>query len=156
MFIFSPKAMRFIYLFFASSRYSVNVFQPPFLPGRMSSEQPPQPLSAAKSESSAAQPSCAYLGEPQEDDRVSELLSLGSSPCHTAQTEAGDGGAQAKMCTDRHSFVSTDSGFSEQATDTLREIDAGGEKETNFEKSIKPEGWCLVSCKMRHCLILGF
>ncbi|XP_018431606.1 PREDICTED: ubiquitin carboxyl-terminal hydrolase 19 isoform X2 [Nanorana parkeri] len=119
------------------ARYSVNVFQPPFLPGRMSSEQPPQPLSAAKAESSMVQSSSTYQGEPQEDDRVSGLLSLGSSPCHTP--EAGDGSAQGKMCTDRHSFVSTDSGFSEQATDSLRELDSGGEKETSYEKAIKPE-----------------
>lgn len=122
------------------ARYSVNVFQPPFLPGRMSPEQPPQPLSADKAESSMAQSSCTYQGEPQEDERVSAMLSLGSSPCHTAQTEAaGEDGAHGKMCSDRHSFVSTDSGFSEQATDTLREFDSGGEKETTYEKSVKPE-----------------
>ncbi|XP_040214845.1 ubiquitin carboxyl-terminal hydrolase 19 isoform X2 [Rana temporaria] len=122
------------------ARYSVNVFQPPFLPGRMSPEQPPQPLNADKAESSMAQSGCTYQGEPQEDDRVSAQPSLGSSPCHTAQMEAeGEDGAQGKMCADRHSFVSTDSGFSEQATDTLREFDSGGEKETTYEKSVKPE-----------------
>ncbi|XP_072276727.1 ubiquitin carboxyl-terminal hydrolase 19 isoform X2 [Pyxicephalus adspersus] len=120
------------------ARYSVNVFQPPYLPGRMSSEQPPQPLSAEKAESSMAS-SCTYLGEPQEDDRVLAPVSLGSSPCHTAQTEVEEDGAQGKMCADRHSFISTDSGFSEQATDSIREFDAGGEKETSYEKSIKPE-----------------
>lgn len=118
----------------------------------MSPEQPPQPLNADNAESSMAQSSCTYQGEPQEDDRVLAQPSLGSSPCHTAQMEAaGEDGAQGKMCADRHSFVSTDSGFSEQATDTLREFDSGGEKETTYEKSVKPEGLYLGACKMWHC-----
>ncbi|XP_068108746.1 ubiquitin carboxyl-terminal hydrolase 19 isoform X2 [Hyperolius riggenbachi] len=122
------------------ARYSINVFQPPFLPGRVS-EQPPQPLSAEKVEPSAAQSNCTSVGEPLEDDRDSHCtpLSLGSSPGHTAQPEAAGASGPGTACTDRHSLVSTDSGFSEQSTNSLRDFDFGGEKETTYEKSVKPE-----------------
>ncbi|XP_063797176.1 ubiquitin carboxyl-terminal hydrolase 19 isoform X3 [Pseudophryne corroboree] len=122
------------------ARYSVNVFQPPFLPGRMSADQPPQPVSPEKPESSA-QASCTFVGEAAGDDRDSHTVQLpaGSSGCHSLQSEAGDSSLQGKTCVERHSLVSTDSAFSEQSTDTLREFSSGGEKETTYEKSVKPE-----------------
>ncbi|KAM9325399.1 ubiquitin carboxyl-terminal hydrolase 19 [Gastrophryne carolinensis] len=121
------------------ARYSVNVFQPPYLPGRTSPDQPTQPLSMENAAPSTAQSSCTAVGKPLEDDRDSQTLSLplGSSPCHATQPEAGDASMQGKV--DRHSLVSTDSGFSEQSTDSLRESDSGGEKETAYEKPVKPE-----------------
>ncbi|XP_075687831.1 ubiquitin carboxyl-terminal hydrolase 19 isoform X2 [Rhinoderma darwinii] len=122
------------------ARYSVNVFQPPFLPGRTSPEQPPQPLSPEKPDFPPP-PSCTFLGEVFEDDRDSRSAQtpLGPSQCHSLNPELGDSNVQGKTFVDRHSMVSTDSGFSEQSSDILREFDSGGEKETSYEKSIKPE-----------------
>ncbi|KAM3914259.1 ubiquitin carboxyl-terminal hydrolase 19 isoform 2-T2 [Leptodactylus fuscus] len=122
------------------ARYSVNVFQPPFIPGRTSPEQPPQPLSPEKPDF-PSQPSSTYLEEGVEDVRDSHSAQppLGPSQCHSLQPELGDSNTQGKTCAERHSLLSTDSGFSEQSSDTLREFDTGGEKETSYEKSVKPE-----------------
>ncbi|XP_075039657.1 ubiquitin carboxyl-terminal hydrolase 19 isoform X2 [Mixophyes fleayi] len=120
------------------ARYSVNVFQPPFLPGRVSPDhQPPQPLNPEKPDSTS-QASCTVSGEAFGDDRDSHTVQQ-PSQCHSLQPEAGDASVRGKSCADRHSVVSTDSGFSEQSTDTIREFCSGGEKETTYEKSVKPE-----------------
>lgn len=128
-------------MFVSSSRYSVNVFQPPFLPGRTSPEQPPQPLSSEKPDV-LSQPSSTFLEEAFEDvrDSNSAQAPLGPSLGHSLQPEQGESNMQGKTCVDRHSLISTDSGFSEQSSDTLRELESGGEKETTYEKSVKPEG----------------
>ncbi|KAG8557256.1 hypothetical protein GDO81_018384 [Engystomops pustulosus] len=122
------------------ARYSVNVFQPPFLPGRTSPEQPPQPLSPEKTDF-APQSSCTFLEDSSEEVKDSDAAkpTLGPSQCPSLQPEQGDSNTQAKTIVERQSLVSTDSGFSEQSSDTLREIDSGGEKETSYEKSVKPE-----------------
>ncbi|XP_056380745.1 ubiquitin carboxyl-terminal hydrolase 19 isoform X2 [Hyla sarda] len=122
------------------ARYSVNVFQPPFLPGRTSPEQPPQALSPEKSDF-LSQPNCTLSEEAFEGvkDSHSAQPPLGPSHCQSLQPEAGESNVQGKTCVDRHSMVSTDSGFSEQSSDTLRDLDTGGEKETSYEKSMKPE-----------------
>lgn len=122
------------------ARYSVNVFQPPFLPGRTSPEQPPQPLSSEKPDV-LSQPSSTFLEEAFEDvrDSNSAQAPLGPSLGHSLQPEQGESNMQGKTCVDRHSLISTDSGFSEQSSDTLRELESGGEKETTYEKSVKPE-----------------
>ncbi|XP_044157800.1 ubiquitin carboxyl-terminal hydrolase 19 isoform X1 [Bufo gargarizans] len=122
------------------ARYSVNVFQPPFVPGRTSPEQPPQPLSPEKPDS-LSQPSGTFLEEAFDDVRDSNSAqpALGPSQGLSLQPELGDSNVQGKTCVDRHSLVSTDSGFSEQSSDALREFDSGGEKETSVEKSVKPE-----------------
>ncbi|XP_073500964.1 ubiquitin carboxyl-terminal hydrolase 19 isoform X3 [Phyllobates terribilis] len=123
------------------ARYSVNVFQPPFLPGRTSPEQPLQPLSPEKPDM-PPQPGCTSAEEAFEDVRDSHPAQpgpLGPPPCPSLQPETGDSKAQGKTSADRHSSVGTDSGFSEQSFDSLRESDSGGEKETSYEKSVKPE-----------------
>ncbi|XP_069592470.1 ubiquitin carboxyl-terminal hydrolase 19 isoform X2 [Ranitomeya imitator] len=123
------------------ARYSVNVFQPPFLPGRTSPEQPPQPLSPEKPDA-PSQPGCTSAEEASEDTRDPHSAQsglLGPSPCPSLQPEIGDSKVQGKTCADRHSSVGTASGFSEQSPDTLKELDSGGEKETSYEKSVKPE-----------------
>ncbi|XP_066452877.1 ubiquitin carboxyl-terminal hydrolase 19 isoform X2 [Eleutherodactylus coqui] len=119
------------------ARYSVNVFQPPFVPGRTSPEQPPQPLSPEKPDA-LSQPSCTFLEEASEGVRDSPAQSL-LTPSQSHTLQPGDSSMQEKACVDRHSLVSKDSGFSEQSSDTLREFDSGGEKETSYEKTVKPE-----------------
>ncbi|KAM4033622.1 uncharacterized protein ACNLHF_020484 [Anomaloglossus baeobatrachus] len=112
------------------ARYSVNVFQPPFLPGRTSPEQPPQPLSPEKPDV-PSQPSCTSSEDAFEgvrDSRSAQSGPLGPSQCPSLQPELGDSKAQGKTCVERHSLLSTDSGFSEQSSDTLRERDSGVRK----------------------------
>ncbi|XP_073425712.1 ubiquitin carboxyl-terminal hydrolase 19 isoform X3 [Dendrobates tinctorius] len=122
------------------ARYSVNVFQPPFLPGRTSPEQPPQPLSPEKPDM-PSQPgfTSAEASEEVRDSHFAQLGPLGPSQCPSLQPEIGDSIMQGKTSVEQHSSAGTDSGFSEQSSDTLKELDSGGEKETSYEKSVKPE-----------------
>ncbi|XP_075430564.1 ubiquitin carboxyl-terminal hydrolase 19 isoform X2 [Ascaphus truei] len=123
------------------ARYSVNVFQPPFVPGRTSPDQAPQPQSSEKPET-MAKSVCPSSGEASDDDRdfhpVQELQVAPSTL--VLCPEAGDSSiVHGKTSVDRNSLLSTDSGFSEHPTVTLREPAAGDEKETAYEKSVKPE-----------------
>ncbi|XP_041446792.1 ubiquitin carboxyl-terminal hydrolase 19-like isoform X3 [Xenopus laevis] len=123
------------------ARYSVNVFQPPFIPGRTSPDHAPQPLSTEKADL-PSQSDLPLLGESSEEEK--DFHSMQSSqttlPPLTSQPESGDPGiVHDKAPGDRVSLYSTDSGFSEHSTETVREMDSGGEKETIYEKSVKPE-----------------
>ncbi|XP_018116911.1 ubiquitin carboxyl-terminal hydrolase 19 isoform X3 [Xenopus laevis] len=117
------------------ARYSVNVFQPPCIPGRTSPDHAPQPLSTEKAD-------LPLLGESSEEEK--DFHSMQSSqttlPPLALQSESGDPAiVHSKAPGDRVSLYSTDSGFSEHITETVREVDSGGEKETVYEKSVKPE-----------------
>ncbi|XP_012816887.1 ubiquitin carboxyl-terminal hydrolase 19 isoform X4 [Xenopus tropicalis] len=123
------------------ARYSVNVFQPPFIPGRTSPDHAPQPLSSEKADL-PPQSDLPLLGESSEEEK--DFHSVQSSqttlPPLTCLSASGDSGiVHGKPPGDRVSLYSTDSGFSEHSTDTVREMDSGGEKETIYEKSVKPE-----------------
>ncbi|KAM4722759.1 ubiquitin carboxyl-terminal hydrolase 19 [Rhinophrynus dorsalis] len=123
------------------ARYSVNVFQPPFLPGRTSPDQAPQPLSPETSDLQA-QSGCPSSGGASGDDRDSHAVQdLQTPPPHLMlHPMSGDSSLlHTKTTVDRTSLHSTDSGFSEHSTDFLKDTDSGGEKETVFEKSVKPE-----------------
>ncbi|XP_053325247.1 ubiquitin carboxyl-terminal hydrolase 19 isoform X2 [Spea bombifrons] len=121
------------------ARYSVNVFQPPFLHGRTSPDHPPQPLSPEKPDLTA-QSSFTCSGEAGEDNRDCQpqpdpRAAPQSLALHPNSEEPA--AVQGKTV-DRHSLHSTDSGFSEHPAETLTETE-GGEKETSYEKSLKPE-----------------
>uniref|UniRef100_A0A4W3KK86 ubiquitinyl hydrolase 1 n=1 Tax=Callorhinchus milii TaxID=7868 RepID=A0A4W3KK86_CALMI len=97
------------------SRYSVNVFQPPFQAGRITPEPPPSKPDAPPLVS--ANVSSAETGEKKLPPTAEEL------------------NMPAK---DRDSVHSYDSGFSESRTESHE--DSGCEKETSYEKAAKPEG----------------
>ncbi|XP_063282779.1 ubiquitin carboxyl-terminal hydrolase 19 isoform X3 [Pelobates fuscus] len=123
------------------ARYSVNVFQPPFLPGRTSPDPLPQSL-VSEGQDSIGQCSCTYSGETSDEDRDFHPVPdpPKSPPSLTIHPESVDcSSIHGKSSLERCSMQSMDSGFSEQHTDTLKETCIGGEKETTYEKSIKPE-----------------
>ncbi|XP_064422436.1 ubiquitin carboxyl-terminal hydrolase 19 isoform X3 [Latimeria chalumnae] len=128
------------------SRYSVSVFQPPFQPGRLSPEQTAisrsdlRPPTSERQEASVKScvPSSTEVGDgdreqefkPIPSDSPSEplLASCGPKPAEsTASLSSGD----------KDSLLSRDSGYSERSKESWEESRA--EKETSYEKSIKPE-----------------
>ncbi|KAG8435974.1 hypothetical protein GDO86_007171 [Hymenochirus boettgeri] len=123
------------------ARYSVNVFQPPFNPGRTS------PDHSTEKPDLAAQSDLPVLGEFGEEDKHKSMQSFQTAPPPPPlqHSESGDEDhidhivAHGKTSGDRNSLYSNDSGFSEHSTETTKEIDPAGEKETVYEKSVKPE-----------------
>ncbi|KAM8930802.1 ubiquitin carboxyl-terminal hydrolase 19 [Pelodytes ibericus] len=121
------------------ARYSVNVFQPPFLPGRTSPDQPSQSLNPEKPESSA-HVGCTLSAEPSVEDVDGQAAqeTPPAPPCLVLRPEDSSE-ACGKTTADRQSLHSMDSGFSEHYSETLRATELGAEKETTCEKSLKPE-----------------
>uniref|UniRef100_A0A4W3K929 ubiquitinyl hydrolase 1 n=1 Tax=Callorhinchus milii TaxID=7868 RepID=A0A4W3K929_CALMI len=104
------------------SRYSVNVFQPPFQAGRITPEPPPSKPDAPPLVS--ANVSSAETGEKKLPP--------------TAEVQERDFKPELNMpAKDRDSVHSYDSGFSESRTESHE--DSGCEKETSYEKAAKPE-----------------
>ncbi|KAI4886404.1 hypothetical protein NFI96_015320, partial [Prochilodus magdalenae] len=110
------------------SRYSVNVFRPPFQSGRTSpeaslsrSDQPP--FTGTVHEGS---------GQEEEAGDALEQDTCVSGP----ETETGQASANLAGDSDTFSTHTTDSGFSEQASSSQ---DPFREKETTCEKAVKPE-----------------
>uniref|UniRef100_H3B5N2 ubiquitinyl hydrolase 1 n=1 Tax=Latimeria chalumnae TaxID=7897 RepID=H3B5N2_LATCH len=131
---------------YSRQRYSVSVFQPPFQPGRLSPEQTAisrsdlRPPTSERQEASVKScvPSSTEVGDgdreqefkPIPSDSPSEplLASCGPKPAEsTASLSSGD----------KDSLLSRDSGYSERSKESWEESRA--EKETSYEKSIKPE-----------------
>ncbi|XP_042195453.1 ubiquitin carboxyl-terminal hydrolase 19 isoform X9 [Callorhinchus milii] len=125
------------------SRYSVNVFQPPFQAGRITPEPPPSkpdapPLvSANVSSAETGEKKLPPTAEVQERDfkpvRHAHLTGSASEPLLTSAFTK-ELNMPAK---DRDSVHSYDSGFSESRTESHE--DSGCEKETSYEKAAKPE-----------------
>uniref|UniRef100_A0A674B4X3 ubiquitinyl hydrolase 1 n=1 Tax=Salmo trutta TaxID=8032 RepID=A0A674B4X3_SALTR len=103
------------------SRYSVNVFQPPFQSGRTSPEV---------TQCLADLPPPAETPEGQEDSSL-----VPESPLETAQASAHPAGDPAGD-PDALSTHTTDSGFIEPSSGSQ---DSQGEKETSCEKAVRPE-----------------
>ncbi|KAM4651238.1 ubiquitin carboxyl-terminal hydrolase 19 isoform 2-T2 [Discoglossus pictus] len=122
------------------ARYSVNVFQPPFVPGRTSPDQLPQPLSSEKLDPPAQSACCSSAGPSEDRDfhALQEQQTVSSSL--SSHPETGDSStAHGKMPVERTSVHSIDSGFSEQSIEARKDTDCEGEKETTYEKLVKPE-----------------
>ncbi|KAL1021198.1 hypothetical protein UPYG_G00010060 [Umbra pygmaea] len=107
------------------SRYSVNVFQPPFQSGRTS---PDSSLARADLPPPAEMPETVGLVD---EDR-------GAEDCEREQpedpSEPGQASTHPAGDADSLSTRTTDSGFSESCSQ-----DAQGEKETSCEKAVRPE-----------------
>ncbi|XP_067854439.1 ubiquitin carboxyl-terminal hydrolase 19 isoform X2 [Heptranchias perlo] len=125
------------------SRYSVNVFQPPFQPGRITPEQPPskmdsvQPTPGNASSSETGDGKMPSASEVQERDfRPVHRTHLTSSVSEPLLASAVSKGASLPG-RGRDSIHSYDSGFSELRPESQE--DSGCEKETSYEKAPKPE-----------------
>ncbi|XP_059505664.1 ubiquitin carboxyl-terminal hydrolase 19 isoform X3 [Stegostoma tigrinum] len=123
------------------SRYSVNVFQPPFQPGRISPDPPPCKMGNAQL--SPGTPTSSEIGEgkiPLEiqdrDFRSVHRTHLTSSVSEPLLASAFSKG-MSMPGRDKDSIHSYDSGFSEMRP--LSQEDTGCEKETTYEKAPKPE-----------------
>ncbi|XP_036388803.1 ubiquitin carboxyl-terminal hydrolase 19 isoform X2 [Megalops cyprinoides] len=118
------------------SRYSVNVFQPPFQSGRVSPEasqcRADPPSVTAETSDCASQegdPQAGGVGDSKERQE-------GSSQPPEGPGVAGLASGLSSGDQDYLSTHTTDSGFSEPTSDTH---DPLGEKETSYEKAVKPE-----------------
>ncbi|KAG7472315.1 hypothetical protein MATL_G00107420 [Megalops atlanticus] len=118
------------------SRYSVNVFQPPFQSGRVSPEasqcRADPPAVMAETADCACQegdPQAGGVGDSKDRQE-------GSSQPPEGPGVAGQASGLSSGDQDYLSTHTTDSGFSEPASDTH---DPLGEKETSYEKAVKPE-----------------
>ncbi|XP_053576788.1 ubiquitin carboxyl-terminal hydrolase 19 isoform X2 [Bombina bombina] len=123
------------------ARYSVNVFQPPFVPGRTSPDQAPHALNFEKSDATV-QSGCSFTAETDVEDRafhtVQETQTASSSS--VSHPESGDlSVGHGKLAAERTSLSSMDSGFCEHHAEALRDANCEDEKETVYEKSVKPE-----------------
>ncbi|XP_048462612.1 ubiquitin carboxyl-terminal hydrolase 19 [Rhincodon typus] len=123
------------------SRYSVNVFQPPFQPGRISPDPPPckmenvQP-SPGTTTSSEIGDGKIPLEIQERDFRPVHRTHLTSSVSEPLLASAFSKG-MSMPGRDKDSIHSYDSGFSEMRP--LSQEDTGCEKETAYEKAPKPE-----------------
>ncbi|XP_029457088.1 ubiquitin carboxyl-terminal hydrolase 19 isoform X3 [Rhinatrema bivittatum] len=121
------------------ARFSVSVFQPPFQPGRMSPEQASRPLTPEKMDA-LVKNSCPVATEAGDRDRdfhpmqAPQLLPSATE----LHPESGDYGAVlSKTPMERNSLLSSNSGFLEHTTESISDL--GCEKETSYEKAIRPE-----------------
>lgn len=123
------------------SRYSVNVFQPPFQPGRISPEPPPSKMDSTQP-SAGSNPSSEtgdgkLPSEVQERDfRPVPRPHITSSVSEPLLTSAFSKGTNLPG-RERESIHSYDSGFSELRPESQEHL--GCEKETSYEKAPKPE-----------------
>uniref|UniRef100_A0A8C8ETF1 ubiquitinyl hydrolase 1 n=1 Tax=Oncorhynchus tshawytscha TaxID=74940 RepID=A0A8C8ETF1_ONCTS len=121
------------------SRYSVNVFQPPFQSGRTSPEGTqcrvdlPPP---AETPDGVGPGDEARGGGVGDSDQESPFL-VPESPLETAQASAHPAGDPDALST-----RTIDSGFSEPSSCSQ---DPEGEKETSCEKAVRPEGKAAVT-----------
>uniref|UniRef100_A0A674B512 ubiquitinyl hydrolase 1 n=1 Tax=Salmo trutta TaxID=8032 RepID=A0A674B512_SALTR len=121
------------------SRYSVNVFQPPFQSGRTSPEvtqcladlPPPAETPEGVGSGDKARGGGGGAGDSEQED--SSLVP--ESPLETAQASAHPAGDPAGD-PDALSTHTTDSGFIEPSSGSQ---DSQGEKETSCEKAVRPE-----------------
>ncbi|XP_061112625.1 ubiquitin carboxyl-terminal hydrolase 19 isoform X2 [Conger conger] len=110
------------------SRYSVNVFQPPFQSGRVSPEA-----------SQCRADPLPMMPEPDSAGVEGEAPVGGDGDCKKEDgSPAPEGQASGHSAADQDllSTHTADSGFSEPASDSH---DPQGEKETSYEKAVKPE-----------------
>ncbi|XP_069798500.1 uncharacterized protein usp19 [Narcine bancroftii] len=123
------------------SRYSVNVFQPPFQPGRISPEPPPSKMDNVQP--SVGTNPCSEIGDGKLSSEVQEK---DFRPVHRAQITSSVSEpllASAFLkgpslpSRERDSIHSSDSGFSEFRSESQEHL--GREKETSYEKAPKPE-----------------
>uniref|UniRef100_A0A8B9LIX4 ubiquitinyl hydrolase 1 n=1 Tax=Astyanax mexicanus TaxID=7994 RepID=A0A8B9LIX4_ASTMX len=120
------------------SRYSVNVFRPPFQSGRTSPDSSlsrgDQPsLSGTVPEGLEPEEEAPSAGGEAGDSQEQSTCGSGVSG---PETESGQATAHSGGDLDKLSTRTTDSGFSEQA---LSSQDPFREKETSCEKTVKPE-----------------
>ncbi|XP_043934426.1 ubiquitin carboxyl-terminal hydrolase 19 [Protopterus annectens] len=106
------------------SRYSVNVFQPPLQPGRATPEQSPTRTDFQLD--SPVKRICPTSAEVGEEDKDSQLIHLDFPKS-----------SRSMSCCEKDSILSEDSGFLEEGTEIKTESES--EKETSYEKLIKPE-----------------
>ncbi|XP_072329211.1 ubiquitin carboxyl-terminal hydrolase 19 isoform X2 [Scyliorhinus torazame] len=123
------------------SRYSVNVFQPPFQPGRISPDPPP-----GKMENVQPTPGNTTSSEIGDGKMPLEVQERDFKPVHRTQLSSSVSepllaSAFSKGMSmpgrDKDSIHSYDSGFSELRPQSQE--DTGSEKETSYEKAPKPE-----------------
>ncbi|KAI1892889.1 hypothetical protein AGOR_G00138170 [Albula goreensis] len=112
------------------SRYSVNVFQPPFQSGRVSPEASqcradPLPMTTEGPDYACqeSEPQAGGTGDSKEQEERN-------------QTPEGQASGHTSGDLDYLSTHTVDSGFSESVSDSH---DPLGEKETSYEKAVKPE-----------------
>uniref|UniRef100_H3B5N1 ubiquitinyl hydrolase 1 n=1 Tax=Latimeria chalumnae TaxID=7897 RepID=H3B5N1_LATCH len=119
---------------YSRQRYSVSVFQPPFQPGRLSPEQ----TAISRSD---LRPPTSESTEVGDGDREQEFKPIPSdSPSEPLLASCGPKPAESTASLssgDKDSLLSRDSGYSERSKESWEESRA--EKETSYEKSIKPE-----------------
>ncbi|XP_055748244.1 ubiquitin carboxyl-terminal hydrolase 19 isoform X11 [Salvelinus fontinalis] len=115
------------------SRYSVNVFQPPFQSGRTSPEgtQCRADLPPPAETPDGVRPGDEARGGGAGDSDQESPFLVPESPLETAQASAHPAGDPDALST-----RTTDSGFSEPSSCSQ---DPQGEKETSYEKAVRPE-----------------
>ncbi|XP_069564463.1 ubiquitin carboxyl-terminal hydrolase 19 isoform X2 [Brachyistius frenatus] len=127
------------------SRFSVNVFQPPFQSGRTSPETPPSradlppmPAGAPEGEEALGGSGSAAAG----DHELESPSTLPESSGH-AQASALHSGEPDSLSASQTSLSTTrtaDSGFSESTSSpSCCSLDPHAEKETSCEKAVRPE-----------------
>ncbi|XP_071227952.1 ubiquitin carboxyl-terminal hydrolase 19 isoform X16 [Salvelinus alpinus] len=121
------------------SRYSVNVFQPPFQSGRTSPEgtQCRADLPPPAETPDGVRPGDEARGGGAGDSDQESPFLVPESPLETAQASAHPAGDPDALST-----RTTDSGFSEPSSCSQ---DPQGEKETSCEKAVRPEGKAAVT-----------
>ncbi|XP_041654745.1 ubiquitin carboxyl-terminal hydrolase 19 isoform X2 [Cheilinus undulatus] len=131
------------------SRFSVNVFQPPFQSGRtspeMSRDLPPMPAGSPESPGPGAEAmsDSFTVGSADQELESPSLLPESQDECaqasslHSAESESLSS-SQTSLSTTR----TTDSGFSEPVSSSSSyccSLDPHAEKETSCEKAVRPE-----------------
>ncbi|XP_030624378.1 ubiquitin carboxyl-terminal hydrolase 19 [Chanos chanos] len=117
------------------SRYSVNVFQPPFQSGR-SSPEAGQSRADLPAMSGGVPEGLGPEEEPVAGDMGDVVGQDNTVSVPESSTETGQASAHSSGDSDSLSTRTTDSGFSELASSSH---DPLGEKETSCEKAVKPE-----------------
>ncbi|XP_074536944.1 ubiquitin carboxyl-terminal hydrolase 19 isoform X2 [Halichoeres trimaculatus] len=131
------------------SRFSVNVFQPPFQSGRTSPETPrsrdlpPMPAGSPEGPAPGAEAmseSCAVGSADQELESPSLLPEPHEECAQASALQSSESESLSSSQSSLSTTRTTDSGFSEPASSTSRcSLDPHAEKETSCEKAVKPE-----------------
>ncbi|XP_070694914.1 ubiquitin carboxyl-terminal hydrolase 19 isoform X2 [Pempheris klunzingeri] len=131
------------------SRFSVNVFQPPFQSGRTSPETsqcradlPPMPAGSPEGlgPGDEAMGGSSTVGASDVEQESPPLLPESQAECAQASAlHSGDASSLASSQTSLSTTRTTDSGFSEPLSSTSCSLDPHAEKETSCEKAVRPE-----------------
>ncbi|XP_027144152.1 ubiquitin carboxyl-terminal hydrolase 19 isoform X2 [Larimichthys crocea] len=129
------------------SRFSVNVFQPPFQSGRTSPETsqcradlPPVPAGSPDVPKDEAMGGSGTVGAADVEPESPSLLPESQADCAQASApHSGESDSLSSSQTSLSTTRTTDSGFSEPVSSMSCSLDPHAEKETSCEKAVRPE-----------------